>query len=60
MSCVHMITKGNTTKYFFCSVLEKALNEYDCYNCPLKIENKRTQDVTDFNDFFYSLFGGMK
>lgn len=49
MNCKHIKIEGNTTKYFYCNVKGKAINEYDCKNCPLKIEND--------NDVINQLFG---
>ena len=39
MSCKHLTVVGNTTKYFYCKVFNKAVDEYKCIDCMLKIEN---------------------
>ena len=37
MDCKHIEVKGNTTKYFFCKVKDKSVNDYDCKDCMLKL-----------------------
>ncbi len=39
MNCKHIEIKGNTTKYYYCKVKEKEIEEKDCKNCMLKIPN---------------------
>ena len=39
MNCKHIEIKGNTTKYYYCKVKEKPIEEKDCKNCMLKIAN---------------------
>ena len=37
MNCKHIEIKGNTTKYFFCKVKNKSVDEYECRDCMLKL-----------------------
>lgn len=37
MNCKHKIVKGDTTKYFYCQVKDKAINEYECKTCMFKL-----------------------
>ena len=30
MNCKHKIIKGNTTKYFWCNLKEKSIDDYQC------------------------------
>ena len=55
MNCKHLQVQGTTTKYFFCGAKQKAINEYECRSCPLKIEKK-----ADLPDGFEQLFGKLK
>ena len=53
MACKHRQTKGNTTKHYYCSIKEKAVDEYmDCSRCPLKIE-----DNDKVNELLKTIFG---
>lgn len=60
MSCLHMRIEGKTTKYFFCAALEKPINDYDCYTCPLKLEERKNEDIADkfMGGIFKDIFGG--
>lgn len=52
MKCKHRKIEGITTKYFYCGIKDKAINEYvDCKDCPLKIPD------TSVNDFLKEIFG---
>lgn len=52
MNCKHRRIEGITTKYFYCGVKDKAIDEYvDCKNCPLKIPDTRV------NNIFKGIFG---
>lgn len=53
MPCKHVEVRGNTTKYFYCKLFDKIIDEYNCSNCLMKIENKENQ----FNDIFGQIFG---
>ena len=52
MSCKHLTVVGNTTKHIYCKILNKAVDEYKCRDCMLKIENQE--------DVINQLFGGFK
>lgn len=52
MSCKHLTIAGKTTKYYYCQVFNKAVDEYKCRDCMLKIENQA--------DVINELFGGFK
>ena len=52
MRCKHLTVVGKTTKYYYCKVFNKAVDEYKCNNCMLKIE--KPEDVIN------ELFGGFK
>ena len=51
MGCKHMTVQGNTTKYFYCNVFNKAVDTYKCENCMMKIENQE--------DLLKEMFGGV-
>lgn len=53
MNCKHIEIKGNTTKYYFCSIKEKAISGWECNNCPLKIQKKNI----GIHEMFQELFG---
>lgn len=42
MNCKHLKVAGNTTKYFYCNAKEKAINNFECNNCLLKISDNNT------------------
>lgn len=37
MNCKHIEVKGNTTKYFWCKLKDKAVDQYSCKNCLMKL-----------------------
>ena len=37
MNCKHCKIQGNTTKYFYCQLKGKAIDEYMCKNCVMKL-----------------------
>jgi len=39
MNCKHVKIAGNTTKYYYCKALNKAVDDYKCRDCLLKIPN---------------------
>ena len=39
MNCKHSEVRGNTTKYFYCKLKEKAVDDYNCKNCIMKLPN---------------------
>ncbi len=53
MGCKHRKVQGNTTKYFVCGITGKAIDEYKCKNCMLKIEDKND----NFKEMFENIFG---
>ena len=52
MNCKHKYVEGNTTKYFVCRAKNKAINEYDCKSCPLRL--------SDVPEGFEQLFQGFR
>lgn len=52
MSCKHLTVEGTVTKHFYCKVFNKAVDEYKCRDCMLKIENQA--------DVINELFGRFK
>ena len=53
MGCKHRKVEGNTTKYFVCKIFNKAVDDYKCKDCMMKIEDKNEQ----LNDIFKQIFG---
>lgn len=41
MNCVNLKVEGNTTKYYFCKVKNKAINTLECRDCLLKINGAK-------------------
>lgn len=39
INCKHCTVEGNTTKYYYCKVKGKAIDEINCRDCMLKIES---------------------
>lgn len=37
VNCKHCKVQGNTTKYFYCQLKGKAIDEYMCKNCVMKL-----------------------
>lgn len=55
MSCKHRTVEGRTTKYFYCKILNKSVDDYKCRDCMMKIENEN-----DAMDYLNKIFGGFK
>lgn len=53
MACKHRKVKGGTTKYFYCSIFNKSVDNYKCNNCLMKIESEGEQ----LNRLFSQIFG---
>lgn len=51
MNCKHAETRGNTTKYFYCKLRDKSVDDYSCKNCVMKLPN--------LPEGFEKLFGGL-
>lgn len=49
MNCKHRKIKGNTTKYFWCNLKEKSVDDYQCRDCMLKLP--------DLPEGFEEIFG---
>ena len=52
MNCKHAETRGNTTKYFYCKLRDKSVDDYSCKNCVMKLPN--------LPEGFEKLFGGLR
>lgn len=39
MNCKHVEVQGGTTKYFYCKVKGKSVDDYQCRDCMLRIPN---------------------
>ena len=39
MNCKHVKLVGSTTKYWYCSIKEKAVDDYSCKDCILRLPN---------------------
>ena len=37
MNCKHCKLQGNTTKYFYCQLKNKVIDNYMCKNCVMKL-----------------------
>lgn len=37
MNCKHVRIQGNTTKYYYCTLKNKAVDEYSCKSCMMRI-----------------------
>ena len=46
---------SNTTRLFICGLKDKAVDEYECRNCPMFIKDNNTNDIV--NQLF-GMFGG--
>lgn len=53
MSCKHLRVEGNTTKYFVCGITEKAIDEYKCRDCMMKIDDNAEEKI---NEIFRQIF----
>lgn len=65
MGCKHRTTKGNTTKYYFCNLFNKSVDNFKCEKCLMKLEEKNKSTYFDskeleglFKDIFGKGFGG--
>ena len=56
MICRERTIKGKTTKYYYCNILKKAVDDNKCEICPIrrKYENEKV------NRIFKMMFGGWK
>ena len=52
MNCKHCKVEGYTTKYYYCRLKNKAVDDYSCRNCAIKLP--------DLPEGFEELFGGLK
>lgn len=39
MNCKHVRVKGKTTKYYYCMLKNKTVDDYSCKNCVMKLPN---------------------
>lgn len=37
MNCKHVIVKGTTTKYYYCQLKRKSVDEYICRDCMMRL-----------------------
>ena len=37
MNCKHVRVKGKTTKYYYCMLKNKTVDDYSCRNCVMKL-----------------------
>ena len=51
MNCKHCKVQGNTTKYFYCQLKEKAVYDCECRNCVMKLP--------DVPDVVEKILGGL-
>lgn len=51
MNCKHAEIRGNTTKYYYCKLKDKAVDDYSCRGCVMKLP--------DLPEGFEELFGGL-
>lgn len=51
MNCKHVRVKGKTTKYYYCMLKNKTVDDYSCRNCVMKLP--------DLPEGFEKLFGGL-
>lgn len=49
MNCKHVEVQGNTTKYYWCKVKGKSVDDYQCRDCMLKLP--------DLTEGFEEVFG---
>lgn len=52
MNCKHVRVKGKTTKYYYCMLKNKTVDDYSCKNYVMKLP--------DLPEGFAELFGGLK
>lgn len=53
MGCKHRKVVGNTTKYYYCQIFKKSVDNYKCKSCLMKIEENN-----DIMEAFNEIFGG--
>ena len=62
MQCKWIKVEGkqnnNTTKIFMCELKNKAIDEYECRDCPLFIRDNNADDIV--NQLFGMFNGGKK
>lgn len=39
MNCKHVEVQGRTTKYYWCKVKGKSVDDYQCRDCMLRLSN---------------------
>ena len=49
MNCRHVRLKGKTTKYFYCMLKNKSVDDYNCKDCMMRLP--------DLLDGFAEVFG---
>ena len=47
MNCKWIRVEGRTTKYFKCSLKDKAIDEYECKKCPMFLKENKTNDIVN-------------
>ena len=52
MNCKHAEIRGNTTKYYYCKLKDKTVDDYSCRNCVMKLPDLP-------KEWFEELFGGL-
>ena len=52
MNCKHVELRGNTTKYYWCKLFNKSVDDYSCRECMMKIP--------DLPEEFNKLFNGFR
>ena len=57
MQCKWIKVEGQTTKHFRCSLKDKAINDYECKNCPMFIKNNNADDIVSQ---LFGMFGGKR
>lgn len=61
MKCKWIKVEGkqnnNTTRIFMCGLKNKAIDEYECKNCPMFIKDNKVYDNDIVNQLF-GMFGG--
>lgn len=50
MSCKHRTVEVNT-KYFYCKILNKSVDDYKCRDCMMKIEEPENEVLKFFEGF---------
>ena len=57
MQCKWIKGKGNTTKHFECGLKNKAIDEYECRDCLMFMEDNKVED-SDIVNRLFGIFGG--